>query len=57
MIGSNANDGTTLSAGANMTVPEYVSSSGTGSGMTLNRSCEIPRKLDCRSPGPPCAES
>jgi para-nitrobenzyl esterase len=24
MIGSNANDGTTLSAGANMTVPEYV---------------------------------
>jgi para-nitrobenzyl esterase len=25
MIGSNANDGTTLSAGANMTVPEYVS--------------------------------
>jgi para-nitrobenzyl esterase len=25
MIGSNANDGTTLSSGANMTVPEYVS--------------------------------
>ena len=25
MIGNNANDGTTLSAGANMTVPEYVS--------------------------------